>query len=123
VVANYSGATNFGSSSSAALTETIVQVALTSSANPALVNTPVTFTATVTGPSGTPTGTVSFFDGTKLLATVGLINGVATFTISTLAAGAHKITADYSGDTTYNPGNTPAALTETVATKIGSRLT
>jgi hypothetical protein len=124
VVATYNGTANFAGSFSAANPQNIVQVALASSANPSLVSTAVTFTATVTGAGGTPTGTVSFYDGTKLLGTTNLnAAGAATFTISTLAAGAHKITAVYSGDGTFSSGGTPAALTQTVQKTIGNRLT
>jgi hypothetical protein len=72
---------------------------LTSSANPATQGVPVIFTATVTATSGTPTGVVSFFDGSTLVGT-GTLNGsgVATFTISTLTPGDHAITAFYNGD-------------------------
>src|SRR5262249_42564320 len=38
-------------------------VTVTSSANPSVVGQSVTFTATVTGTGGTPTGTVTFQDG------------------------------------------------------------
>jgi len=62
----------------------------------------VNFSATVapsTG-SGTPTGTVTFLDGTTTLGTGTLSSGTASFTGS-LAAGTHSITASYGGDTTY----------------------
>jgi hypothetical protein len=73
--------------------------ALASSANPAPLGQPVTLTATVTAPSGTPTGVVAFYDGTTLLGTAAVnANGVASLTISTLAAGDHSITAFYEGD-------------------------
>jgi hypothetical protein len=62
----------------------------------------VTFSATVapTTGSGSPTGTVTFLDGTTTLGTGTLASGTASFTGS-LAAGAHAITASYGGDTTY----------------------
>lgn len=88
--------------------------------NPANPLQPVTFTATVT-PSlaglGTPTGTVSFYNGTTLLGT-GTLNssGVASYTDSSgFAAGTYQIYANYSGDTNYNPNSAPL-LTETVST-------
>ena len=66
---------------------------------------PQTFTATVT-PSGpgepTPTGTVQFaLDGSAFGTAVALAGGVATSGSVTLTAGSHKITAVYSGDSTY----------------------
>ena len=72
--------------------------ALTSSPNPALYAQAVTLTATVSAPGGTPTGSVSFSDGTSPLGSTSLSGGVATLTVSTLALGSHGITAAYSGD-------------------------
>jgi hypothetical protein len=75
------------------------------SANPAatfLKNT-VMLTATVSSQACTPTGTVTFLDGTTPLGTVALSGGGATLNISTLAAGPHSITVNYSGDVNYLP--------------------
>ncbi len=77
----------------------------------------VTFTATVTGPSGNttvPTGTVSFLDGTTILGS-GTLNGtgVATFSTAALSAGSHSITAVYRGDSNFN-GSTSTVLTQVV---------
>ncbi len=63
---------------------------------------PTTITATVTPTgTGTPTGTVQFLDGTVVLGTQTLGNGVATLTTASLTAGTHMLTAAYQGDTTY----------------------
>ncbi|MFZ1011000.1 MAG: FG-GAP-like repeat-containing protein [Candidatus Sulfotelmatobacter sp.] len=64
----------------------------------------VTFTATVAvGPLGTPTGTVNFMDGGSPVGSSSLnASGVATLSISTLAAGTHNITAVYNGDNNYS---------------------
>jgi putative nucleotidyltransferase with HDIG domain len=59
----------------------------------------VTFTATVSDTGAT--GTVTFQDGETVLGSSTLIEGTATFTISTLSAGSHSITAVYSGDATF----------------------
>jgi uncharacterized repeat protein (TIGR01451 family) len=74
--------------------------AVTSSVNPSGVGQSVTFTATVTSPSGTPTGTVQFKDnGVNLGSPIPLNgSGVAQLTTSSLTGGLHPITADYSGD-------------------------
>ena len=74
---------------------------LTSSANPSITNQSVTFTASVAG-SGTPTGSVTFKDGTTILGTT-LLNaaGTAVFNTSTLSVATHAITASYSGDATF----------------------
>ncbi len=69
---------------------------LMSSVNPSMFGQPVLFTATVTGSS--PTGTVTFRDGETCLNVAPLSKGVATFTIATMDAGVHHITATYNGD-------------------------
>ena len=76
--------------------------ALVSSVNPSTAGQTVTFTATVTGASGTPTGTVTFMDGTTSLGT-GTLNGagVATLDTSTLTVGPHSVTATFAGDGIY----------------------
>ena len=74
-------------------------VSLNSSSNPVLLASAVTFTATVTSTPDTPTGTVSFFDGTTLLGSAALSSGTASYTTASLAAATHSITAVYSGDT------------------------
>jgi hypothetical protein len=77
---------------------------LVSSANPAASGQTVTFTATVTSPVGTPTGTVQFkVDGANLGTPVALnASGAASASTSTLALGAHTVTAVYGGDTNFN---------------------
>ncbi|HEY6272858.1 MAG TPA: choice-of-anchor D domain-containing protein [Terriglobales bacterium] len=82
-------------------TPTPTLTTLTSSPNPATFGTAVTFTATVTGAGGTPTGTVTFDDGTTSLGTATLNNGVAALTISTLIVGDHEISASYAGDSNF----------------------
>jgi Bacterial Ig-like domain (group 3)/Beta-propeller repeat len=85
-----------------------VQVATTtlvgSSLDPSSVGQAVTFTATVAGVSGstgTPTGTVSFMDGSTVLKVVDLNGGQASLTTSALVAGSHDIHGVYSGDATF----------------------
>ena len=88
-------------------------ISFASSAESNFVSNPVTFTATLTANSGTPTGTATFYDGSTQLGTGTLTAGIATYTTSTLAAGSHSITAAYSGDTNFN-AVTSAAITETI---------
>jgi hypothetical protein len=90
-------------------------VVLSSSLNPSLIGQSVTFTATVSGSGGTPTGTVTFLDGTASLGSAVAVNagGVATFVTSALAKGAHSITASYSGDAAFIPA-TSALVSQTV---------
>ncbi len=62
----------------------------------------VTLTATVASTTtGTPTGTVNFFDNGTPLGTVTLTNGVATYSSTTLPVGTNVITAVYSGDVNF----------------------
>src|SRR5262249_48848604 len=80
----------------------------------------VTFTATVqpgVGLTGTPTGTVTFYDGTTLLGTgaVNTATGTATYTTSALIAGSHRITASYGGDNTFVVSTAPTTQTVTPA--------
>ena len=72
--------------------------ALAQSSQESLIGQPFTLTATVTALAGTPTGPVSFGDGTTTFGTATLQNGVATFTTSTVHAGVHNIVATYAGD-------------------------
>jgi len=78
---------------------------VTSSPNPSTFGQNVTFTAMVTTGAGTGdlTGTVSFSDGTTVLAAAVQLNaGVATFATSALTVGSHSITASYSGDSGHS---------------------
>ncbi|HYF79316.1 MAG TPA: Ig-like domain repeat protein, partial [Symbiobacteriaceae bacterium] len=86
---------------------------LSSSANPSTVGQSVTFTATVTGAGGTPSGTVTFKDGATTIGTATLSAGTATFTTSALSAGTHSISAAYGGDADF-ASSTSATLTQTV---------
>ena len=114
VQAVYSGDPNYAASSSAILSETVgTRVTLASSLNPSAFNQAVTFTATVAGSSGAPTGSVTFMDGATPLGTYSLVNGSASVGQSALAAGNHSITASYSGDANFQPGL--AALTQAVS--------
>jgi Bacterial Ig-like domain (group 3)/Galactose oxidase, central domain len=111
IAAKYSGDSNFSGSSSSPFSQivkdksaTIVNVA----PSPAVLNQDVTLTATVSGSSGTPTGSVSFKDGTASIGTVPLDSGKAPFITSSLAVGTHSITAVYSGDGVYAASTSPA---------------
>ena len=105
ITAVYSGDGNFTTSTSAAVNQGVNQdktsTALSSSVNPATIGQSVTFTSTVTASapgSGTPTGTVTFDDGTTALATVTLSGGTASYSTAALSVGTHSIAAVYNGD-------------------------
>lgn len=91
-------------------------IKLATSRTPAPRGQTVTFTATVFGEpgGGTPTGTVTFKDGTKVLGVVTLSNGVASFSTSALSVGTHTISAVYSPDTTNFKTTLPAILKEVI---------
>jgi uncharacterized repeat protein (TIGR01451 family) len=79
------------------------RTALVSSLNPSNVGQNVTFTARVSSSSGTPTGTVIFYDGSNSLGSATLASGRALLSTSSLAAGSHAITASYQGTGTFAP--------------------
>jgi hypothetical protein len=85
--------------------QALTTTTLTASANPSLLNQPVTFSATVTSPVtglGTPGGTVQFLvDGSNLGSPVPLSGGVAIVSASNLAVGPHTIQTIYSGDSLF----------------------
>jgi hypothetical protein len=72
----------------------------------------VTLTASVSALGGSPTGSVTFYQGSTLIDTVNPIpsSDTATFTLPTLAAGTYTYTAVYSGDTNF-AGSTSAVIT------------
>ena len=85
-----------------------------SSANPAVFGQPISFTATVTSPSGTPSGVVTFTDGSTTLGTATLdAFGQATFSTSMLALGSHMIRAAFNGNGNFT-SSTSTVLTQTV---------
>jgi hypothetical protein len=91
VAADQSGNTNYAAATEVTHSITvnkIVPVAgLTASPNPALAQSIVTLTATVSSMVSTPTGSVVFSDGATTLGTASLSGGNATLNISTLVAG------------------------------------
>jgi hypothetical protein len=106
IIASYSGDSNFLSSNSAPLRQAVTKAptttTLASSPNPSQVGQNVQFTATVTAQYGeTPTGLVTFKDGSTVLAQVALDRGVARYKTSTLTKGNHHVSATYGGDANF----------------------
>ena len=87
------------------LATVIADPKLAASANPPLV----------------PSGTVTFYDACTVLgsASVNGSTGIASITVSSLAAGSHSIIASYSGDTNFLH-NISEALTENVVASTAS---
>jgi hypothetical protein len=87
-----------------------------SSQNPAAAGSQVTFTATVSGTGGAPTGTAAFFDGSASLGSGTLdTTGVTSFSTAALSAAGspHSITAVYGGDGTF-AGSTSSVLSQII---------
>jgi autotransporter-associated beta strand protein len=115
--ATYDGDSNFSGSAAPAIA---INVAATATSSTTVTYTPasptygtsVTFTATIVVTSGTPTGTVNFYNGTTLLGsgTVSTASGVTTASLSTTAlpAGSNSVTAQYSGDSSFTSSTSPA---------------
>ncbi len=121
IVATYAGNTTFSTSTSAVISITVKaaiaasSAALTASATTVTAGQGITFTLKVTSTAtGTPTGTVSFKDGTTILSSATLdATGTTTYLINTLSVGSHSITAVYSGDANFTT-STSNAVTVTV---------
>ncbi len=118
----YSGDANNLPSTSAPASATIYQAApqlsLSASQTDVSDGAPVTFTVYVVSSTGngTPSGSVTFYDGTTALGTKtlpGVPGQMAVLTTSSLSHGTHTITASYGGDTNFGPG-TSAPVTVNV---------
>lgn len=118
ITAVYGGDVTFGVSTSAAVAlqingsgGTASTTALTATPNPAAPGAPATFTASVSGAGGTPTGTVIFKDGATTIGTVTLNgSGQAALVTNSLSSGTHSITAVYGGDATFAASTSPAIV-------------
>ncbi len=127
ITAAYGGNDSYQAATSAPLAQVVgkapTTIVLTQSQPTELLGTTVTFTATVAAGVPTPTGTVSFLDGTTVLGTAPLstngtvvsfvLSGNAGYATSTLTTGTHTITATYSGDTGFST-STSAPVTNIV---------
>ena len=75
----------------------------------------MTITATLTPRgSGTPTGSVTFFDGVTNLGTSAISGATASLIVPKFALGTHSLTATYSGDGTFGSGSTRNPFVQTV---------
>jgi len=131
VSASYNGDANFnGSTAASPIVKTVGKAATTTTLSspviPPVKGQSVTLTAAVavTAPgAGTPTGTVTFFDGATRLSTGNLtaVSGQlkGTFATSTLAVGRHTITATYAGDADFTT-STSSVSTVYVNTDLGA---
>jgi Bacterial Ig-like domain (group 3)/FG-GAP-like repeat len=90
------------------------RVAESSAPNPSKVGQSVSFATQVSASipgSGTPSGTVSYYDGSALLGTGTLgATGKTSFKTSGLSEGTHSIVEVYSGDSSFNPHTAPPII-------------
>jgi hypothetical protein len=121
ISASYCGDANFEPSSGAAQGQPVDQAstnlaAVSSSASPSVFGQSILLTTTVTvvAPgAGTPTGTITFLDGSDPIGTAQLSGGSASLAIASLTIGDHSITASYGGDSNFI-GSSSSAVTQTV---------
>jgi hypothetical protein len=121
ITAAYAGSNTFAPSTSAVLCQIVKQcytsISCSSSYGSAPGCQPVTFTACISVPCGTPTGSVQFKDGNTVLGsgTINLVNGkyVASFTTSSLCVGTHSITPVFGGNSNF-AGSTTSALKQVI---------
>ena len=104
IVAEYGGDNAHPSSTSMSMVQSVnrawVPPTLTSSPNPSVAATLVTFTAKVPMDA---TGTVTFKSDNVVLGTSTISNGIATFSTASLSRGDHAIIVNYQGDSNYQP--------------------
>jgi hypothetical protein len=114
IVASYLGSPGFAESVSAPFVHTVGSASTTttvsSNPNPSTPGQAVILTANVSAASGTPTGTVEFFDDGTSLGSSALAGGAATLSTTALAVGANNITAVYSGAAGFTTSTSAAAV-------------
>lgn len=128
ITAVYGGDINYSGSTSVELGQVVENSTQSATTNTLKINssanstqiasfriyaTPVVLTATLTSGAGTPTGTVTFYDGAVSLGSAPLVAGSATLSVGpdsspTLARGEHEVTAVYNGTTTGSPTFAPS---------------
>ena len=121
-VGDPNGGTSGGNVTLFSLDATTAATSLSASANPssATFGTPVTYSATVSAGSGTPTGTVSFSTGLSTLCTATLSGATASCVASDTPLGTGAVFASYSGDTANTPStaSTPVLITSPSKTHV-----
>jgi hypothetical protein len=120
ITATYGGDANFSEGSSSqmqAVRKIPTEISLTSSMNPASPTSRLSLkatlvTGTVQAASGvTPTGTISFSDGTQQLGTSRIdATGQANLPVANLTTGNHTLLASYSGDINFEHSLSPPLL-------------
>ncbi len=121
VSATYNGGTYLTSSGNTSVTATsalpLPTVVITPNSSSVLQGATDSFTVTVSGSYGTPTGNVTLKAGSTSISTQALVNGTYTFTnIATTSGngftvGNTTVTAAYAGDSNYSSANGTATVT------------
>ncbi len=121
LTATYAGDSQNAASTSSALTETVnlnaSTTALASGTNPGSVGQNVLLTATITGSS--PSGIVTFKDGSTPIGTGAVSAGHATLTATFATAATHSLTAVYGGDAA-NATSTSTVVNEVVNKNVSA---
>jgi Big-like domain-containing protein/peptidase M28-like protein len=101
---------------------TVTTTTVTSSPNPSVFSQAVTFTATVTSSGGVPVGTVTFTEGSTVLASNVAVDGSghAAFSTASLAVGSHTITASFTGSGTWRNSSGSDSGSPQVVNKDGT---
>ncbi len=134
ITAVYGGDTNdlgiTSAISNLAVAQDATTIAVSASPSGSIVGQLATFKATVTVVSpglGSPTGTVTFMDGTTVLGTGKLSTSgnvtTATFSTNSLALGSHSVTAVYGGDTDDQISTSAAAVFKVAQDKTTTTVT
>jgi hypothetical protein len=113
--ASYAGDANYTTSSNSAnftIAKAGTSTTLSASSSSVGPGQAITLTAQVVSlTSGTPTGSVAFYDGTTLLGTSPLTAGTAALSTSSLNGGAiNSLNAVYSGDTNFTPSQSSTSV-------------
>jgi polygalacturonase len=124
--AQYSGDANYALLNFGSVNVADTSTTLAPSANPIAYPNSVTLNVTVSSPGSTPSGSLTFLEGTNQLNTASLDgSGAATFTPGLLNAGPHTFSASYAGGSGFLASDsaplivnvTPAPLTITADDK------
>ncbi len=121
--AAYQGSADFLGTSSSPLTHVVAKAAtttqLSSTPNPSKSGEAVSLRATVAAVApggGIPSGSVQFLNGTTVIGTANVVNGVATVSIASLKAGKNQLQARYLG-TSNHVASVSNTVTHTVKGK------
>lgn len=129
ITATYSGDAGHSGSSVTMLQKVHANAStlgLASTSNPSTFGQSVSFNATVSSVpagAGTPSGMVTFQDGTTIIGQVPLnSSGIASVSISTLTPGSHNVVASYASDTQFaaSTGSVMQVVQNGTSTTLGS---